>query len=91
MASARALGLAAILLLCLPLPLFASAVIGARPSLRRPLMPWVWANIAADSVAGILVVAAVAPLYGVALAGAALGVCGAGMFRQATLPNGRDP
>lgn len=73
--------LAALVFLSLPLPLFASAAIGACPSARRSLAPWLWGNSFVLSAAGVLIVATpLPPWVAVAIGGISFVVCGTHMF-----------
>ena len=53
--------LAGLVFLSLPLPLFASAALGACPSARPSLMPWAWGNSFVGAVAGLLIIATPLP------------------------------
>ena len=80
--------LAAIVFLSLPLPLFLSSTLGVCPSLRRPLVPWVWANVIVGSACGLLIIATpFEPFIAVGAASAAFILCGMQMFRQIALLN----
>src|SRR5688572_25619343 len=69
--------LAALLLLSLPLPLFASAALSARPSARPLLLPWVWGNALGGGALGTLMIAtAIPPLVVLAAAGMVFVTCG---------------
>ena len=69
--------LAALLFLSLPLPLFASAAVSARPSVRPLLLPWVWLNaIGGAALGGLIIAAAAPPLAVLAAAGTLFVTCG---------------
>jgi hypothetical protein len=75
--------LAAIVFLSLPLPVFASAVLGVKPSARRFVMPWVWAHAGVSAVFGLTIITeALTPLAAVAIVGTGFVICGTGMFRS---------
>lgn len=75
--------LAALVFLALPLPLFASAALGACPVARRSLLPWVWGNALGGAVAGLAIVATPLPPWIALSAGAVIFlVCGAQMFHR---------
>ena len=78
--SLNAFCLAGLVFLSLPLPLFASAAIGARPSARPLLLPWVWGNAISGAALGVLIVAtSVPPLAALAVAGTIFVACGTQM------------
>lgn len=78
--------LSAVVFLSLPLPLFASVAIGASPTHRRSLMPWVWANVAIGLIAGLSIIAMFfPPVVAAAVASIAFVHCGAQMFRSISL------
>lgn len=79
----NALCLAVLVFLSLPLPLFASAALGACPAARGAVVPWAWGNSVVLCAAGLLVVAApVSPWLAVAVGGTSFVICGAQMFRR---------
>lgn len=72
---------AALGFLSLPLPLFASAALGAFPSARRSLVPWVWGNSFVLGAAALLIVATPLPAWiALAAGGTSFVVCGMQMF-----------
>lgn len=71
----------AVVFLSLPLPLFTSVAIGVSPSYRSSLMPWVWANVAAGSIAGLSIIAtSFSPIIAATVASTAFVVAGLRCF-----------
>jgi hypothetical protein len=69
--------LAAMVFLSLPLPLFASAALGAYPAARRSLMPWVWGNALGGAALGLLIISTPLPAWALLATASAIFVfCG---------------
>jgi len=79
----NAIGLAVLVFLSLPLPLFASAALGACPTARGAVVPWAWGNSVVLGTAALLLVATpVSPWIAVAVGGTSFVICGTQMFRR---------
>jgi hypothetical protein len=75
--------LAVLVFLSLPLPMFASAALSARPSARPLLLPWVRGQAVSIGALGVLMVTTpVPPLIVLAAAGTVFLACGTQMFRR---------
>jgi hypothetical protein len=82
--------LAALVFLSLPLPLFASAALGVRPSARPLLLPWVWGHARSGGALGVLLIAtSIPPLVVLAAAGTIFVAWGMQMSRRLAR-NGED-
>src|SRR5262245_54301617 len=76
-------GIAVIVFLSLPLPMFLSSALVERPRATRSLIPFVFANAAGDAALGLLIIAtSTPPVAAVSFAGFLFLACGMEMFRR---------